>query len=331
MPPVAEPPQIKTVALLGGVSFERAVPLSDARDYLEDPQNILWMDVQDPGENEIGMLLELFGFHPLALEDVAKGHQRPKVDEYKGHVFAVTYALVRGSKGPIDFRTVEIDLFVGRNFLVTVHRGPVPSIDEAHTRWAKGGPMLQEGVGFLVYSVTDAIVDSYFPVVNRIEDVLDRAEDEMMSGPTERQVENLLDVRREVLRLRRIMYPMREAFAQLTRRERKIFTPNTQIYFQDVSDHILRVLDLIDTQRDLVTSALEASLTIVSNRLNVTMKRLTTISVVAGFAGAVFGAWGMNFPVLPAAESPYGFPLVVGGVIVILIVVLSFGRSRGWL
>lgn len=323
-------PEIKTVALLGGLSFERGVPLDDTRDYLSDPQNLVWMDLQDPSEADLNTLLEIFGFHPLALEDVAKGNQRPKVDDYKSYVFAVTYAIVSGGT-PREFQVVQLSLFIGKNYLVTIHRGPLVALDEAQQRWNRGGPMLKEGVGFLVYAVLDAIVDGYSPVAASMEAVINRAEDEMLEAPTDRHVEELLDIRRDVLRLRRILYPMREAFSLLTRRERALFSAGTQIYFQDVYDHILRVLDLIDAQRDMVTSALDASLTIVSNRLNATMKRLTTISVVAGFAGAVFGAWGMNFNAVPIGSSPYGFPLVVGGTIVVLIALLAIGRGRGWL
>lgn len=329
--------QIRTIALIGGVSFERTEGLDELPAQLAEADNVVWVDVLAPGEAERSALMDVFGFHPLAMEDVATGEQRPKVDEYKGYVFSVSYGVAPvvggAASGSLvhDFRTIELHAFVGRNYLVTVHKEPLPALDEAQQRWTRGNTMLREGLGFLVYAVLDAIVDGYFPVVNGLEAAIERAEDAMVNGPTDHQVGELLHIRRSVLRLRRILSPMREAFGVLARRDRPTFTAGTQVYLQDVHDHLLRVLDLVDAQRDLVTSALDASLTIVSNRLNETMKRLTTISASVGFAAAVFGAWGMNFAAIPASQMTYGFPLVVGGTIVVLLGGWAVVRRRGWL
>jgi len=322
--------QIKMIALLGGVSFERAASLEDVREHLEDPQTVFWVDVLAPGPEDLSALIDLFGFHPLAMEDVANGSQRPKVDEYKGHLYGVSYGVARGTQ-PNDFHVIELHMFMGRNYLVTLHSEPLLALDEAQNRWTRGSGMLAEGVGFLVYAVLDAVVDGYFPVVDAMELLIEASEEAMVRGPTDQQVGELLDIRRDVLRLRRVVNPMREAFNTLVRRDRSIFSAGTQVYFQDVNDHLLRLLDLIEAQRDLVNSALDASLTIVSNRLNATMKRLTTVSAVVGFAAAVFSAWGMNFAVLPAAESGYGFPIVVGGTVFAVLGGMAFGKKRGWL
>src|SRR5262245_44462241 len=131
--------KVKTVACRGGLSLERGIPTEQISDYIRDASNLVWIDVQDPGPEELSMLLEEFGFHPLALEDVAKGHQRPKIDEYKGYTFVVTYAVLPGATGP-DVELAEIDLFIGRNYLVSVHRGPVAALEAAQQRWVRGGP-----------------------------------------------------------------------------------------------------------------------------------------------------------------------------------------------
>ena len=138
--------KVKTVACLGGVSLERGVPTEEIHEYIRDSANLVWMDVQDPGPAELSMLLEEFGFHPLALEDVTKGQQRPKVDEYKGYLFIVTYAVLTEDHTRA-VQTAEVDLFVGRNYVVTVHHGRVPALEEAYARWTRGGVMLCEGVG----------------------------------------------------------------------------------------------------------------------------------------------------------------------------------------
>ena len=157
------------MACLGGVSLERDVPSEEVRDYIREPSNLVWMDVQDPGPAELSMLSEEFGFHPLALEDVATGQQRPKMDEYKGYTFVVTHGVVSGADTTAP-RTFEVDLFIGRNYVVSLHRGRVPALESALGRWTRGGAMLREGVGFLVYTVMDTIVDAYAPIIGAIED-----------------------------------------------------------------------------------------------------------------------------------------------------------------
>lgn len=324
------PPRVKTVACLGGISLERGVDEEDIHDYLSDASNLIWMDVQDPGPAELSMLLEEFGFHPLALEDVSRGQQRPKVDEYKGYLFVVTYGVASGS----DFnalQTVEVDLFIGRNYVVTVHRGRMPALEEAAQRWTRGGAMLREGVGFLVYTVMDALIDSYFPVIDNIEVCVDDVELEMFTSFREQDIQGLLKLKRTLVALRRVLYPLRETFHTFIRRDHPFFTANTRVYFQDVYDHVLRILDVLDIEREMVTGATEAYLTVLSNRLNMTMKTLTVITICVAIAGIVFGAWGMNFDAIPLAKTPGGFWLVFGGTLALVAGALVYSWRRRWL
>jgi magnesium transporter len=323
-------PRLKTMACLGGISLERGIEGAEIREYLRDPSNVVWVDVQDPGPEELSMLLEDFSFHPLALEDVAKGQQRPKVDEYKGYWFVVTYAVTRG-QSTTDFDVSEVDLFVGRNYVVSVHRGRVPALEEASARWTRGGEMLREGVGFLVYAMMDAIIDAYFPLIDAIEDEMDESEMDMFTRSRTTNIENLLKMKRSLFRLRRILYPLRETFHVFLRRDQPIFSANTNVYFQDVYDHVLRILDVLDMERDMVSGALDANLTIISNRLNATMKTLTVITVVLAIAGSVFGAWGMNVKDVPLKETPFGFWWVLATTMGLIAATLYFSRRRGWL
>jgi magnesium transporter len=312
------------------VSLERNVPSEEIRAHIQDPSNLVWMDVQDPGPAELSMLLEEFGFHPLALEDVAKGQQRPKVDEYKGYMFVVTYSVVPG-KVPKEVQTLEVDLFIGRNYLVSIHRGPVPALEEAFRRWTRGGKMLLEGVGFLVYTVMDAIIDAYFPIIDAIEDEVDQAELDMFTHFRPEGIQDLLKLKRNLFALRRVLYPLRETFNQFLRRDQPMFSANTMVYFQDVYDHVLRLLDVLDIEREMVTGVLEGYLTVISNRLNATMRTLAVITVAVAIVSAVFGAYGMNFDDIPLAKEPWGFWAVAGGTIVLIVAALVFGWKRKWL
>lgn len=322
--------RFKAVACLGGVSLERGVADADIREYIRDPANVVWVDVEDPGPDELSALMEDFAFHPLAMEDVAKGEQRPKVDEFKGYLFVVTYTVLPGDTAT-DFRATEVNLFIGRNYVVSIHRQRVPALEDAMGRWSRGGEMLREGVGFLVYTVMDAMIDAYFPLIDGIEDQMDKSEDEIFSRGREGGVENLLKLKRTLVRLRRVLYPMREAFHVFLRRDQPLFAPSTHVYFQDVYDHVLRILDALDMERDMVTAALDAHLTVVSNRLNATMKTLTVITVIVAIAGSIFGAWGMNVPGLPLAEHPWGFWLVLGGTVALSLAAWQLSRMRGWI
>jgi magnesium transporter len=330
--PAEDPPtpRVRTVACVSGVSLERGVPTDQIHDYIKESSNLVWMDVQDPGTVELSMLLEEFGFHPLALDDVAKEQQRPKVDEYKGYLFAVTYCVAAGSDLK-DIKTVEVDLFIGRNYLVTIHRGGIPALEEAVGRWTRGGPMLREGVGFLVYTVMDALIDTYFPVLDAIENEIEEIELELFGPFRSRGVQDLLKLRRTLVVLRRVLYPLRETFHVFLRPDHTHFSGGTLVYFQDLYNHILRILDVLDMERDMAGGALEAHLTVVSNRLNETMKTLAVLTMAVAILSAVFGAWGMNFAAIPLANAPWGFAAVLAGTFAVIGLLGLVAWRRGWM
>jgi magnesium transporter len=304
-------PRIKTMACLAGISLERSVDDVDLAEYLREADNVVWMDVQDPGPEELSRLLEEFGFHPLALEDVKRGQQRPKVDDYKSYLYVVTDSVIPSSSLD-ELHILQINLFIGRNFLVSVHRGRAPALEEAAARWTRGGALLREGIGFLAYTVLDAIVDTFFPILDAIENEMEETEMEIFARGGSEEIQRMLKLKRTLVALRRMVYPMRETFTVFLRHGHPFFGANTRIYFQDVYDHVLRILDVLDVEREMVTGAMEASLTVMSNRLNVTMKTLTVITICVAIVGSIFSAWGMNFDKVPLAHTPYGFLAVVG-------------------
>ncbi|MBX9579348.1 MAG: magnesium/cobalt transporter CorA [Gemmataceae bacterium] len=327
-PPAAA--RVKTVACLGGVSLERGVLTEEIAEYLHEPDNLVWVDVQDPGAGELAVLEEVFGFHPLALADLAQGPRRPRVNEYKGYLLLVTHAAVPGDDDR-DIRTAEVDVFVGRNYLVSAHRGRVPALDDALARWTRGGPLLRDGVGFLLYAVLDAVIDSYAPVIQEIEDEIEETELAVFTRAGEEGVRGLLRLKRELVSLRRVLYPLREMFQHLLRRDHTLLAGPAQVHLRDVYEHVLRILDVLDTEREMAAGALEASMTVSSNRLNRTMKTLAVITVAVALVGSVFGAYGMNFDAIPLAKEPWGFWAVSGGTFALVAVLLLTGWRKGWL
>jgi magnesium transporter len=227
--------------------------------------------------------------------------------------------------------TVEIDVFVGRNYVVTSHPGEVPSLQDAVQRWQRTEADLRKDVGFLLHVIADSVIDSYFPIVERLEDRLDDIELSMFSRGAGFDAEELLAIKRTLYTLRKAIYPLREVFNTFLRRDQAIFSAETYPYFQDAYDHVLRLLDILDIERDMATGALEAQLSVVSNRLNETMKGLTVIAICVALMGAVFGAWGMNFDEVPLHTSGiWGFYILSGGTLLLVGVVLAIAKWRKW-
>jgi magnesium transporter len=321
--------QLRLVACIGGVTIESGFPPSEISEYIKDRKTTVWVDIQDPGESEAALLLEEFGFHPLAVEDACKGEQRPKIEEYKGYLFVVAYTLNDGVNVQ-KVEPLEVHAFVGQNYVVTVHRGPVPPLDEAYERWARGGAMLGEGVGFLAYTVFDTMVDAFFPVMDAIGDELDENQHQIFEHPEQDFVPQLLRLKKSIVKLRHVLAPMRDVFAFFLRHDLSLLAPESRNYFQNVYDHVIRMLDSLEFLRELATGSLEAYMTVLSNRLNQTMQTLTVYTIGLAFLGAVVGAWGMNVKV-PFAESEWAFWLIGTGALTLIVSGMIWARFRRWL
>lgn len=304
-----------------------SIPLEQVGEMVRGAGNLLWIDLQDPGPAEFERLHEKFGFHRLALEDAAKQQQRPKVDEYPGYFFIVLYAPVAVKRGD-QVRTVELDLFVGPNYLVSLHRGRLECVADAGKRWDRTDPELRHQVGFLVHTLVDTLIDAYFPVVDHLEDELDSLEIRMFQRNSKVSPEHMIAVKRSLYVLRRAVYPMREVFNAFLRRDNALFSAETYPYFQDVYDHVLRLLDIVDIQRDMASGVLDAHLAVISNRLNETMQKLTVVATCMAFIGTVSGAWGMNVDHIPLQHAPNAFWYIVGGTLGLTAIGLAWAKKR---
>ena len=326
----AEPRRVKAVACVGGVSFEHDIPADEIQDHVREAESIVWVDVADPGPDEIAFLIDEFGLHPLAFQDGPDGRRRPKVEEFKGFLRIVTYAAIPGDQSR-ELRTSEVDMFVGRNFVVAIHQGRVPALEETLARWTRGGSMLREGIGFLAYAALDAIINSFAPFIGGVEDEIDAIEIALLTTSDEEVFRDLLRLKRELASLRRVLFPMRAVFEVLLRGDQRLFTAGIEVYLREVLDHVLRLLDDLDVQRDMASSALEVSMAINAKRLNRTMKTLEVITVAVAVVASVYGAYGMNVEGLPLASSPWGFWVVGFGTIMVVAVALVAGwRLRWW-
>jgi magnesium transporter len=304
--------------------FDEAPPLESISDCIEDRQKIVWLDLQDPTDEDVELLRSEFGFHELALEDAVRRDQRPKIDLYDGYCFVVFYAVRRG-------RDDEIGLFVGKNYLVTVHTGPVPEIDATVERWRLNADRLGHSIAVLTYSLLDAIVDGYFPVIDEITEEVEDIETAMFeSGSVDRQKE-VFALKRELLNIRRVIAPEREVLNTLIRRDEPILGEQTLPYFQDIYDHLIRIMDSVDLVRDQLTSLLDAQLSVISNRLNMVMKRMTALSTILMSANLVAAIYGMNFVFIPELGWSYGYAWALGVMVVVGVILAVIFRRVDWL
>jgi magnesium transporter len=348
---------------------------------LSVPANVIWLDIQDPAEEDIALLRDVFSFHPLAIEDAIRSHERPKVDAYtqatgrrmegrmqtllhemevlqervhagelveldekavprpqigeiepSGHgsyYFVVFYtAAYNPQDDHID--TQAINLFIGGNYLVTVHDGSMRHVSETLARWQAPNSPLGLRVSALVWALLDAIVDDYFPLTDQLADRIEELEDTIFVHYDQKAIEAIFGLKRDLLNLRRVVAPERDVLNVLLRRELPIFKSKDMAYFQDVYDHIVRLTDSIDTYRDLLTSALDSFLSIQSNHLNQIMKLLTMGSILLMSGALVAGIYGMNFKYMPELSKPWGYPFALSLIAVIDVILIFFFRSRKW-
>lgn len=293
------------------------------------PSNIIWVDVADPTSEDFDELANEFGFHPLSIEDCRNEHQRPKVEEFRGYYFIVLYEaeLVLGRH--LELR--ELNIFLAKNYLVTVHSRPIRTLETAERLWRGWTDLAERGTGLLAYLLIDAIVDDYMPLLDTLSDQMDELEDKIFVDFQVEALEEIFRIKKELLFLRRSVTPLRDVFNTLLRREQQIFSHETYVYFQDVFDHLIRVADTIDTLRDLLGATMDAYLSVSANRMNMVMKRLTSISAILMSVTLVAGIYGMNFDFMPELKWRYGYVGALGSILAIGVSLYVYFRRIKWL
>jgi magnesium transporter len=309
--------------------FSTDCPTDKISDLCGAPNKILWVDVANPTSQDFEDLAAEFGLHPLSVEDCRHPHQRPKVEEFPGYYFIVLYEAELTEEGDLDLR--ELNIFLGENYLVTVHSRPIRALETAERLWREWTDLADRGTGLLSYLLIDAIVDDYMPLLDKLSDRMDDLEDQIFVEFRAEAIEEIFHIKKELLFLRRSATPLRDVFNTLLRREQPIFSRETHIYFQDVFDHLIRVADTIDTLRDMLGSTMDAYLSISGNRMNMVMKRLTSISTILMSVTLIAGIYGMNFDVMPELRWKYAYVATLGGMLIIGLSIYHYFRKIKWL
>jgi len=306
------------------------INIEDISDVISRENNLLWIDVISPSKNEMEKLQEEFGFHELSIEDVLKPWQRPKIDQYDSYYFIVIYT-ARFIPEQVDIQEVELDIFLGSNYIVTVHGEEISELNDVARRWQQNISKLKPSAGVLLYSMIDSIVDSYFPLVDTLGDHIENFEETIFSGRQITLQGEVFRLRKELLQLRRVLGPQRDLLLHLSRMESALLEGDVRTYFQDVYDHIMRVTDTIDLYRDLLSSVLESYLTVASNNLNITVRTLTSWSIILMTLALIAGIYGMNFEHMPELHWRYGYPGVLLVMLLITVILYYYFKRRRWL
>lgn len=328
-----------------------ALDLDEIDRFIAQTGNLLWLDVDLSEAKDLGLLKREFGFHDLALEDATRPHQRPKIETFEGYIFLIFYAMGtrpwrpragRGSAGSSEqpagidlgqgvIQPQQLAMFIGANYLVTVHEGASDAVSEVADRWHSNIEKIDRSVTTLVYSLLDTIVDGYFPAIDRIADSVEDIEEQIFEFYDQKALEQIFALKKSLLAMRRVVAPARDVLNVLIRRDVPLLGAESVVYFQDIYDHLVRVTDAIDTYRDLLSSALDAYLSVSSNRLNEVMRTLTSWSIPLMAGSLLAGIWGMNFVYMPELDWRIGYPLALTAIVSLLVSIALFFKFKRWL
>lgn len=308
----------------------------DPREFaaiVQSGTGMLWVDIDYRIRSQHALLEKVFQFHPLSIEDTLSLEGRVKFEEFPNYAFTVVRAVRFVDETPelYDIETFNLSCFLGRNFVVTVHGPHAPGVDAAHERIGRASDLLERGPSRLMHHVLDATVDAYFPIIEQLDAFVDGLEERVFVHFDQESLRDIFSVKRLVLQLRRHLSPMREVFNVLQNRPCALIPADSQIYYRDIYDHVIRLNESLDTYRDLLSSTMDSYLTQVSNRMGMVTKGLSVVATMSVPFVVVSGMWGMNFTNIPLSAWPHGFwvmlavQLGLGGALILIL------NRRGWL
>lgn len=305
------------------------IRLSDISNLLQRPDTFVWIGLHEPNEELLAEAQMQFGLHDLAVEDAHRAHQRPKIETY-GDTLFIALRTAQAVEGHIIFG--ETHFFINTNFIVSVRHGSTLSYGKVRSHCESTPHLLKKGPSFALYAVMDSIVDQYFPVVNELDEELDRLEVSVFSGkPSRETTTQIYQLKRELLQVKRAVSPLTEICNRLIRFDNSLIPDETKPYFRDIYDHVLRINEMVDNTRELVTSVLEVNFSLMSISQNEVSKKFAGWAAILGVPTMIAGIYGMNFQFIPELNWVYGYPLVLIFTGILCIFLYYRFRKSGWL
>lgn len=307
------------------------VHLPDVSEVLgADRSRFVWIGLHEPNEELMREVQQEFRLHDLAVEDAHRAHQRPKLEEYGDALFVVLRTAQRDPEGRIAFG--ETHLFVGPGYVVSVRHGAsVPYVD-VRQRCESAPHLLKKGPGFVLYALMDFVVDNYFPILDELEEELEKLEEEIFGGNYRRETtENIYDLKRVLLGLKRAVSPLIDICNRLTRFDSSLIDQESRPYFRDVYDHVIRINETVDNLRELLNGALEANLSLISVQQNEVTKKLASWAAILAVPTMIAGIYGMNFEMMPELKWAFGYPMMLAVTVTVCFVLYLRFKKAGWL
>jgi magnesium transporter len=298
--------------LINCAAYENGRKLGDIRkedihSYLGMPGCFVWVALKDATPEELAEMKNQFGLHELAVEDASHGHQRPKLDEYGDSLFAVVHTVEAAGD---ELNVGELSVFAGQNYVLSVRNRTEQGFTDVRHRAEREPHLLKHGSGFVLYALIDAVVDRYFPVLESLEEELERQEERMFAGtPSRENIESLYALKQKLMTLKHAAGPLQETISKLYGGRVPEICAGTQDYFRDVYDHLLRINQSIDSLREMVTTAISVNLSLITIQENETTKRLAAYAALVAVPTMIAGVYGMNFEHIPELKWVWGYPL----------------------
>ncbi len=310
------------VRIIDGIAdFDRLCEVEESR---------LWVDLCKPTDKESYILTHDFKFHPLAVEDVISEKSQTKIDDYGRYLFLV-FNLVDYVGRDEGLKISELDIFLTRNALVTVHYDEHRIFDFLYSRVQRGDQVISRGADYLFHAVIDAAVDNYNTTMDIFEYESDQIEEEVLGNFEEDTLKSMFTLGRDIVELKRIVRPQREVVSKLSRQRFELVSEHLTAYFSDIHDHLIRVNEMADTHREIVNSSLQVYYSSVSTKTNEIIKVLTLLTAIFIPPTFLVGLWGMNFANMPELRSEYGYFVSLGILLVIMIGMVFFFHKKKWL
>ena len=306
-------------------------PVAQISDYITDESVTIWLDLRDPDRDDLAVLSDEFGLHPLAVEDAVYEHERPKLDRYRSHLFLTAYgARLDTTTGKLI--TSELAAFITKQALITVRKDDGLDIGAVVERWDASPDLAKFGVGFLLYGLLDYIVDGHFETVRSLDETVEALEDQLFDASAQSlEVQRRsFELRKSLVLLRRVVLPMREVVNTLMRHDLELVPGDLMPYYHDLYDHVLRATEWTESLRDLVISILETNLTVQGNRLNVITKKVTSWAAIVAVPTLITGYYGMNVP-YPGFDKTVGFTISIVTMVVAALVLYIVFKRKDWL
>lgn len=309
---------------------------SEIATALQTSGGLLWVDFgQEPPDRCEPALREIFGFHPLAIDDALQERHVPKVDDWGEYLYVVLHAVAFYEDEQAGMDTLELDAFLGKEYLVTYQVRSIAAVDRVWSACERDGRRLQRGAARLLYELADELVTDYMPVIERFDEIIDQIEDQVFAGADAGLLQQIFGLKRALLHVRRIITPQREVLSKLARGDFEVIQAQDRVYFRDVYDHLVRLHDIAESLRDLLGGALETYLSAVNNRMNEVVKTLTIITTLFMPLSFVVGFFGMNFfqsvAPLDAWTGEAAFTLTLALLVLTPVGMYVWMRRRAWM